>query len=182
MATWNAGTGNWTTTSNWEDDFAPINGLAVEYAGPLGTNGTSTNDDLELANISGLTFTSGANGSFTVAGGALEIGDGGIVNNSTFTQTVGLNLALGANQTFAANTANLVVSGNITGSYSLIKEGNQTLVLAGTNTYTGGTTVKSGTVVVSGNNTSGGGYVVGATTGDNGTLQLTGGSISTSTL
>jgi fibronectin-binding autotransporter adhesin len=148
MATWNAGTGNWTTSSNWEGEFAPIDGVAVEYAGPLGTNGTSTNDDLELANISGLTFTSGANGSFTVAGGALEIGDGGIVNNSTFTQTVGLNITLGANQTFAANTANLIVSGNITGGYSLTKEGNQTLAFAGANTYTGETTINAGTLSI----------------------------------
>jgi autotransporter-associated beta strand protein/T5SS/PEP-CTERM-associated repeat protein len=148
MATWNAGTGNWTTSSNWEDGFAPIDGIAVEYAGPLGTNGTSTNDDLALANISGLTFTSGANGSFTVAGGALEIGDGGIVNNSTFTQTVGLNITLGADQTFAANTANLIVSGNITGGYSLTKEGNQTLTFAGANTYTGETLVEAGTLAI----------------------------------
>jgi autotransporter-associated beta strand protein/T5SS/PEP-CTERM-associated repeat protein len=148
MATWNAGTGNWTTSSNWEDGIAPINGIAVEYAGPLGTNGTSTNDDLALANISGLTFTSGANGSFTVAGGDLELGSGGIVNNSTFTQTVGLNITLGADQTFAANTANLIVSGNITGGYSLTKEGNQTLTFAGANTYTGETTINAGTLSI----------------------------------
>jgi fibronectin-binding autotransporter adhesin len=148
MATWNAGTGNWTTTSNWEGDFAPIDGVAVEYAGPLGTNGISTNDDITLANISGLSFTSSANGSFTVAGGDLEIGSGGIVNNSTFTQTVALNITLGANQTFAANTANLNVSGNISGGYSLTKEGNQTLTLSGSNTYTGETAINAGTLAI----------------------------------
>ena len=147
MATWNAGTGNWTTSGNWEADFAPINGVKVEYAGPNGSGGTSDNNS-GLANILGLEFTSGANASYTIAGGNLTIGADGIVNNSTSTQTVAINLTLGADQTFAANTANLVVSGDITGDNSLTKAGNETLTFAGANTYTGETNIDAGTLAI----------------------------------
>jgi autotransporter-associated beta strand protein len=176
IATWIGGTGNWTNTDNWETGFAAINGVAVDYAG---TNGTSTNN-ADVTSIGGLTFTNNASGSFTLAGGALAIGTGGITNNSSSTQTVDINLTLGANQTIAANTANLFVSGNISGDASLTKEGNQKLVLSGTNTYTGTTTVNNGTLEVatggSINNTSD--IFVGLLIGDNGTLNLNGGSVS----
>ena len=203
MAAWNAGTGNWTTSSNWESDFAPINGLNVEYAGPNGSGGTSDNNS-GLANILGLEFTSGANASYTIAGGNLTIGEGGIVNNSTSTQTVAINLTLGADQTFAANTANLVVSGNISGDNALTKEGNQTLTLSGSNTYAGSTTVNAGTLAITGNVSgtedvsiksatlavqaggllltgTGGSLSVGDASGDNGTLQISGGSLASAT-
>jgi T5SS/PEP-CTERM-associated repeat protein len=144
IATWTGGTGNWTDTSNWADGIAAVNGIAVEYAG---TNGTSTNNS-GTNGIQSLTFTNNSTGAFTLAGGGLTIGAGGIVNNSSYTNTIALNLALGANQTFAANTANLVVSGNITGNYALTKAGNETLTLAGTNTYTGETLVEAGTLAI----------------------------------
>jgi autotransporter-associated beta strand protein/T5SS/PEP-CTERM-associated repeat protein len=144
IATWIGGSGNWTTASNWQDAFAPVTGVEVEYAG---TNGTSTNDSTVGA-IGALTFSNNATGSFTLAGGGLTIGTGGIVNNSSSTQTVALNLTLGANQTFAANTANLLVSGNITGNASLTKSGNKTLTLAGSNTYLGETQIDAGTLAI----------------------------------
>jgi len=144
IATWVAGTGNWTNSGNWDQGFIPIDGVAVEYAG---TNGTSTNDST-IGEIYSLTFTEANAGAFTLAGGNLTIGEGGIVNNSNSTQTIALNLALGANQTFAANTANLVVSGNISGNASVTKAGNQTLTLTGSNTYNGGTIINSGTLLL----------------------------------
>ena len=151
MATWNAGSGNWSDPVNWVGGSNPVNGVSVEYAGPNGLGGNSTNDNTggySVADIYSLAFTSGANASYTIDGGGLTIGEGGIVNNSNSTQTIALNLTLGANQTFAANTANLVVSGNITGAYSLTKEGNQTLTFAGANTYTGETNIDAGTLAI----------------------------------
>jgi autotransporter-associated beta strand protein len=144
VATWIQGTGNWTDTSNWEGGFAAVNGIAVEYAG---TNGTSTNDS-STNSIESLTFTNNATGAFTLAGGALTLGSGGLVNDSSYTNTIAMNLTLGANQAFAANTANLVVSGNITGSASLTKAGNETLTLSGSNTYTGETIIDAGTLAI----------------------------------
>jgi autotransporter-associated beta strand protein len=139
---WDAGNGTWSTDRNWLDNALPIDGAPIEFAG-LG--GNSTNN--YLASISGLTFTANAGEAYTLAGGNLSIGAGGIVNNSSYAQTLGLNIALGANQTFAANTANLNISGNISGDASLTKVGNQTLVLTGTNTYSGGTMVNAGLLV-----------------------------------
>jgi autotransporter-associated beta strand protein/T5SS/PEP-CTERM-associated repeat protein len=144
IATWIGGTGNWTDTSNWQSGLAAVNGIAVEYAG---TNGTSTNDS-GTNSIESLTFTNNSTGAFTLASGGLTIGAGGIVNDSSYTNTIAMNLALGANQTIAANTANLVVSGNISGNASLTKEGNQTLTLSGSNTYTGETLVEAGTLAI----------------------------------
>jgi autotransporter-associated beta strand protein len=144
VATWSGGSGNWTNTSNWVEGFAAIDGVKVEYAG---NNGTSNNNSTVGA-IKSLTFTNNSTGPFTLGGGALSIGAGGIVNNSSYTNTIALDLTLGANQTFAANTGNLVVSGNISGNGGLTKEGNQTLLLSGTNSYTGPTLVSNGTVVL----------------------------------
>ncbi len=171
VATWIGGTGNWTNTADWENGALPLNGVTVDYAG---TNGTSTNDS-SVGNIGGLAFTNNSTGSFTLAGGALTIGTGGITNNSAFTNTVGMDLVLGANQTFAANTANLVVSGNISGNASLTKEGNETLTLSGSNTYTGETTIDAGTLAIasSGSLTGTSKILVGNSSSDN-TLDILG--------
>ena len=176
VATWQAGSGNWTTTANWVEGIAPMDGVRIEYAGDTG----DSENNSTVANIKGLTFTNSSNGSFTIGGGDLVIGSEGIVNNSTHTNTVAINLTLGADQTFAANTGNLVVSGDISGEASLTKEGNQTLVLSGNNTYAGTTTVNNGTLeVASGGSINGTSDVsVGILNGDNGTLHINGGSVS----
>ena len=141
---WDAGNGTWSTDTNWLDNALPVNGAPIEFAG-LGGNSTNNN---YLTSISGLTFTANAGEAYTLAGGNLSIGAGGIVNNSSYAQTLGLNIALGANQTFAANTANLNISGNISGGYSLTKEGSETLTLSGHAAHTGGTTLNTGTLVI----------------------------------
>jgi T5SS/PEP-CTERM-associated repeat protein/autotransporter-associated beta strand protein len=146
-AIWNTGSGNWTTTSQWDANTPPVNGVAVEFAG---SGGISINDFASgnLSAISGLTFTSNATGSYTIDGNGLAIDAGGIVNNSTSTQTVAIGVTLNGSQTFAASTANLIVSGNISGNASLTKAGNQTLTLTGNNTYTGETLVEAGTLAI----------------------------------
>jgi len=138
-ATWNTATGNWSTAAQWDGGSLPSNGDAIEFSG---SGGVSTNNSF-LNSASGLTFLAGA-GSYTVNGSALTLLGEGIVNDSANTQTLALDLTLGANQTFATNTANLIVSGAISGNASLTKAGNKTLTLLGSNTYTGGTTVSSG--------------------------------------
>ena len=183
MATWNTGNGTWSNDSNWVGGSRPVDGVTVEYASSNGTGGVSTYDNTgnyTLADIYSLQFSSGHNHAYTIAGGNLTIGAGGIVNNSNSTQTIALNLALGANQTIAANTANLLVSGNISGNYSLTKEGNQTLTLTGNSTYNGGTTINSGTLLLESTGQishSETGFFVGGA-GENATVLLNGGSIS----
>ena len=73
--------------------------------------------------------------------------------NSGGVQTIGANVILGANSTwdvlqgYGGNNTHAVVSGNISGSgMSLTKTGNGLLKLYGANTYSGGTTISSGTL------------------------------------
>ncbi len=71
------------------------------------------------------------------------------------------------------------IGAGFSGSGSLTKTGAGTLTLTGANTYTGGTTVKSGTLAVSGSGASiahtSGDLIVGDASGDNGTLTISGG-------
>ena len=117
-----------------------------------------------------LTFAGGANG-FTLGSGGnftLTVGAGGVVNNSTRTQTIDTNLSLGAPQTWNA-LARLSVDRNVnlgphqltidgvqtvraggvvSGAGSIRKNGSGTLVLEGSasNTFTGGVSVNAGTL------------------------------------
>ncbi|EIW3275959.1 autotransporter-associated beta strand repeat-containing protein [Salmonella enterica] len=102
---------------------------------------------------------SGANsytGGTTISGGTLvasnveALGTGDITDNAT--------LELNAGGDFA---------NNIGGTGSVVKSGDKTLTLSGTNTYTGGTTISGGTLVASNVNALGSGNVT-----DNATLEL----------
>ncbi|MBH0682702.1 autotransporter-associated beta strand repeat-containing protein [Salmonella enterica] len=142
----------------------------------LGTGNVTDNATLELNtggdftnNISGSgqvvksgdeTLTlSGANsytGGTTISGGTLvasnveALGTGDITDNAT--------LELNAGGDFA---------NNIGGTGSVVKSGDKTLTLSGSNTYTGGTTISGGTLVASNVNALGTGNVT-----DNATLEL----------
>jgi outer membrane autotransporter protein len=144
-AVWLGGSGNWTTPSEWENDFRPENEDLVEFSG---NGGVSTNNYAsgDLSEISGIAFTSLATGSYTVNGNALSIGEDGILNDSAFEQTIALNLTGGEVLGVNTATSNLTISGVISGNSALSKTGNKTLTLTGGNTYRGGTTVTAGTL------------------------------------
>ena len=164
---WVGGSGNWTTAANWQGNAVPDNGNPIEFAG---SGGTSTNDSAVNA-VNGITFTTSANGSYTLNGSALEIATGGILNSSAYAQAVGLNLTMNGSSTINADSADLTISGAvdnngstltatanasrtisisgpISDSGSLIKNGAGTLILTGNNTYTGATTINLGTLQI----------------------------------
>ena len=199
-AVWDGGAGLWSETSNWQGGLPPTSGDAIEFSG---AGGVSTNNlaGSNLSTTAGLAFTSSANGSYTVNSSPLAVGYGGITNKSLHDQTVAFDIILGADQSFAARTANLTVSGDISGNASLTKTGNKTLFLSGSNTFTGNTTVQAGVLAVTGNVTGtggiavksgtlailggglietgiGGNLTIGDASGDNGALEIAGGSIS----
>ncbi|TDI60640.1 MAG: autotransporter domain-containing protein [Alphaproteobacteria bacterium] len=66
-------------------------------------------------------------------------------------------------------SSTLAVSGNISGSEAIIKNGSGTLILSGSNTYSGGTTLTSGTLTLQGGSAL---SDTGALTVNGGTLQL----------
>jgi autotransporter-associated beta strand protein len=170
---WVAGSGNWTTAANWQANAVPDNGNPIEFSG---AGGTSTNNNA-LSTVNGITFMASSNGSYTVDGSALEIATGGILNSSAYAQTVGLNLSMNGSSTVSADTADLTLSGGVdnngstltataassrtitisgvvSDSGSLIKNGAGILMLTGNNTYSGSTTISLGTLQIGNNSAS----------------------------
>lgn len=99
-------------------------------------------------------------GRLTIAGGNLNNTSGAVITNTgnnpqswnsdfTFLGSSSLNLGTGAvtmaaNRTLTINASTLTVGGAISGPAALTKAGAGTLVLGGSNTYTGNTTVNAG--------------------------------------
>ena len=165
-----AGTANWSDALNW-NGIAPLTGDTLIFA-TAGTGGAVLNNDIASESYAGLQFESGAP-AFTLEGNAVTLtGDGIdkaiITNNSAATQTVNMAIALGANGSINAASGAVVVSGDISGAYSLTKAGSGQLTLSGDNSYTGGTVINDGAVAISGSGT------LGATSGN---LTLGGGSL-----
>ena len=182
---WNGGgtDNNWSTKPDW--DFLPTNDDDLTFAGT--TRLSPSNDS--LSRVGFITFSNTA-GAFTLSGNAVTIA-GGITNNSTNTQTIGLNLTLSAAQQFNAASGNLAINGTVdnggnvltvtgtsnttlagtlSGAGALAKIGAGTLVLSGNNSYSGGTTLSNGTLQL-GHNNGLGSATAGITIGG-GTLDL----------
>jgi autotransporter-associated beta strand protein len=148
--------------------------LTKAGTGPLGLNGANSYaggttleaGTLTLGNASAL-----GTGTLTISGGSLDSSVVDLVNANvnaqawnvdfTFVGTQNLNLGTGA-VTMSANRQVTVAANALTvggaiggGAVGLTKAGAGTLVLAGENTYTGGTTIAAGTLQLSGAGTPG---------------------------
>ncbi|MEN9468538.1 MAG: hypothetical protein RL630_271 [Verrucomicrobiota bacterium] len=174
-ATWSGNTsGSWSTGSNWLAGTSPAAGAAITFTG----NKNISVDTIADRSTGTITFAPGAS-SFTISNNTLTIG-GRITNNSGVTQTITSNLTyIGSGKSILAQFGDLVlgniamapmmpqnlaltfngssnttVNGSITqnsnGTASLVKNGTGTLTLAGNSSYTGATTVNSGTLLVTG--------------------------------
>jgi outer membrane autotransporter protein len=173
---WQAGSGFWDDDNNW-DIFGHPNA-----AGDSATFNAAGPPTFNVSLNSG-TFTVGRmfmNGDsadgYTFSSGTLNLGGSALIQvdthntNPDFASDLTLNLL--ANSTIDTTLANTTfqINGQITGAFSLTKEGPGTLTLSGTNTYSGGTNITEGTVQISNDNN------LGATTGgvnlsNNATLQ-----------
>ncbi len=86
----------------------------------------------------------------TVSSGTLQVGDG------TFLGSLSSNVAIGSGATLAFNHSNtLIYPGSLSGAGALVQMGTGTLILTGTNSFTGGTTIAAGGTVQVGNGTTG---------------------------
>lgn len=144
-ANWNSYTGTAANQSNWNLNNIPATGLvdALQFAGSTQTTPTNNISGLTVGSI---TFNSGA-AAFTVGGTSITLNAGGITNSSSNLQTVSLPIALGATATINAASANITMSGAISGTGNgITKTGANTLILSGANTYSGLTTVSAGTL------------------------------------
>jgi autotransporter-associated beta strand protein len=136
---------NLTTTLSPAGTTVSNNAVAYTFggAGKLSGNGGLTKQGpgtLILANSGANDFSGG----ITISGGTLQIGNAdatGSLGSGNLTD----NAALVFNR-----TGSLVVANAISGSGTLTQNGAGTIILGGTNTYTGDTTINAGTLALTG--------------------------------
>jgi autotransporter-associated beta strand protein len=185
--TWTGTTGSdWNTSTNWNPNATPTTDDTLTILGPGNTAGTlainvnaaSSAGSIAFTNTSATTLsnTSGGSNQTLTLGSALVNGlttGSGAVTIGSSTSNQGVNVALGANQTWDVGSGGLAVINVISGAFSITKNGSGSLQLgplgtgAGpTNTFSGGFTLNAGSVEVVGNNVFG-----------SGTLTLNGGTL-----
>ncbi len=130
-------------------------GSSTQYQGfaHYAKNGTST---------WALTGTGTASQAWTITNGTLAGDTTSLIGNVTFAPVTSGSASVSFNQ-----TADGIYAGMISGNGSLIKIGSGTLMLAGANSYAGGTTINAGTLQIGNGGTSG--SITGNVT-DNGTI------------
>lgn len=104
--TWDGGgsNNNFNTGANWDTNTVPTANSDIIFAG---TTRLNVSDVWNLA-LNSITFAEGA-GAFVISGGGHAIGAGGIVNNSSSTQTINSQLSLsGSESTWDAANGALV--------------------------------------------------------------------------
>ena len=162
---WDAGSGDWSTDSDWVANLSPTNDALLNFTG---ATGTATNDN-QVTSVGGVVF-SNSTGSLTLDGDAFSVAGGGIENKSTNAHTINNNLSVAADMSITASSNALTIAGNITnaaaarqltidgsentavsgvisGAGLLVKDGAGTVTLSGANTYSGGTEVVAGALV-----------------------------------
>jgi fibronectin-binding autotransporter adhesin len=196
------GTGTWSVAgANWYDRTAPINDQnwtdgndALFGSGASGTAGKVTVSGTVAP--SSLTFEQPFDGNYTLSGGTISLGSGGITDNATGVTTVGSALKRSSDTTITtAAGAHWILDGGGSGEFLIYKDGPGMLTLDGTHTWgsasqtawrvNGGTMNVAGTATTAGR--TGGGVendstmnITGTFTsgghdhGINGTVNLTG--------
>jgi autotransporter-associated beta strand protein len=160
--TWTGATGGtWSDTNNWSTTTAPISTDDLVILGPANLAGSLSIDFASSASVNSLTFTdsspvaltnqlSAMDQVLTLGAGGLTTGSGAVTVGDVLS-TQRINLALGANQTWTVGSGGLTVSGVVSGAgFGLTKMGPGTLTLnsAAVNTFTGGLTLRAGTLAL----------------------------------
>ncbi|MFM8981659.1 MAG: C1 family peptidase, partial [Spartobacteria bacterium] len=156
-------TGDWNNSANWADGVVPGNGTVAYFC----TSNQTAIDTQTSQNLGGIIFDNCAT-SYTISNNTINL-TGSVVNNSPNNQTITSNLTIanslafisangsltvGGSVAVSTNTTVLavggnaptVISGQISGHGALALASNNNLVLAANNTFTGGTTLLSGTL------------------------------------
>lgn len=148
-------------------------GGSAGTAGAGGAGGAGVmGSGIHVTNQATGTIKGGMSGEGTIQADAIHFtgGNNTLTLESGSSLSGGLQIDGGATLTFDQTTDQLVGS-IITGAGSIIQNGTGTLTLTGTNTYTGGTTIKMGTLAI-GEDNSYLGAATGGLTFDGGTLEL----------
>ncbi len=146
LVTWTGGGANaaWTTSGNWSTGSVPANGTGLVFAGisrPAITGMTGS--------FASLAFTNTGSTSFSIAGSGTLGGNITTANATAFLlDQLNSNLALATTSTITTGTTHwLMLGGTISGNGGITKTGASTLMLSGSNTYSGTTTVNEGVLV-----------------------------------
>ncbi len=138
----------------------------------FGDSGTQSTDDLALvgAGSSNLTYAN----NLTVANFGNNVTIGGNTTGSnvvtTFSGLLTANRTVNLQETNTASGSSTSFTGNISGNGSIVKTQAGVVTLSGNNSFTGGLTLRDGTLQITGNNnTLGGGGTGNVTIGDSST-------------
>ena len=188
--TWDGGGANasWGTLNNWNPNGLPLfDGTETITLGTgFGSGTTLTLDgsryinDLLINTTTGFTISAGTGGTLNLRSGNITRQN---VSGTEAVQTISAGMVLGDPTGVAAYTGiwniagsnSLNISGNIGeagGSRGITKNGTGTVILSGTNTFSGGLTLNAGTVSISSDANLGASS--GGLTFNGGTLQVTG--------
>jgi hypothetical protein len=118
---------NWSTSNNWAPNGAPASGSGHDLIFATSNKLNATADGGSWT-LNSLTFNSTA-GAFSLSGSGLNIGTGGIVNNSTSTQTIANQVTASADQSWNASAGSIIFNGYVGGN-------GKTIGLAGSNNIT----------------------------------------------
>jgi autotransporter-associated beta strand protein len=162
LAAFGAGGATFDTNGNNVTLAASLSGpggLTKIGAGTLTLSGTSGYTG--TTNVNAGTLQAGATNAFA-ASSAFTVASGATLNLASFNQTIGSLAGAGsvilgsATLTAGGDNTSTTFAGGISGAGGLIKTGNGALELAGTNTYTGGTTINGfGTLQLGDSGTTG---------------------------
>ncbi len=142
--------GNWSVQGNWQNGALPVANGSATFGNSVGSSATVTLD--VPVSLSALTFNSTA--AYTLSGtNSLTLGSGGVAMATVTSGTHNISAPVVLAGSLAVNTtdgAALFLSGSVSeampGSGSISLSGDGALILSGTSSYTGGTTVNSGTL------------------------------------
>jgi fibronectin-binding autotransporter adhesin len=187
--TWDGGGGtmSWGTANNWNPNGLPLFdgtetitlGNGVTSGSTLTLDGTRYINSLTISTTNGFTISAGTGGTLNLKSGYILRQDGG-GTEAVHTIAAGIVLgdpsgAVGYTGTWNIGGSNsLDITGNVTevgGSRSVNKTGAGTVILTGTNSFSGGLTLTAGVVSVSSNSNLG--AASGVLTFNGGTLQVT---------